>query len=168
MRAISGRGHVTVDWSPVEGAIGYLVHRGPAADGPFAPIDQQSGDLLGVPGGPYLDTTGVPGVDAWYAVSSLPAIEAEGGVLSPAVAVRPGPADAAVAIDVDAERVIGPIARPWRPIVGSEHLALLLHGPGPGGHEVGAELAEAFRIVRAELGVEAVRAHAILDDSLGV
>ncbi|HEX2755555.1 MAG TPA: glycosyl hydrolase [Candidatus Limnocylindrales bacterium] len=168
VRAVQGRGHVTVDWSPVDGAIGYLVHRGPAADGPFAPIDQHTGDLLAVPIGPYLDTTGALGAEAWYAVSSLPTIETEGGILSPPVAVRPGRADAAVAIDVDAGHVVGRIARPWRPIIGSEHLALLRHGPGPGGHDVGAELAEAFRIVRTELGVEAVRAHAILDDSLAV
>jgi xylan 1,4-beta-xylosidase len=168
VRAVGGRGQVTVDWSPVEGAIGYLVHRAVAAEGPFEPIDQKSGDLLAVPHGPYLDTTGPPGAEAWFAVSSVPTIETEDCVLSAAVAVRPGPADAVVAITVDAGRAIGRIARPWRPIIGSEHLALLLDGPGPGGHDVGAELAEAFRIVNVELGVEAVRAHAILDDSLGV
>jgi xylan 1,4-beta-xylosidase len=53
-------------------------------------------------------------------------------------------------------------------MVGSEHLELLLRGAGPGGHDVGAELAEAFRIVHDELSIESVRAHAILDDSLGV
>jgi Beta-xylosidase len=165
---VSGRGQVTIDWSPVAGAAGYLVHRGRAADGPFEPIDHGAGDLLAVPHGPYLDTTSPPGVKAWYAVSSVPTIEAEGGLLSPPVARRAGTADAAVAIRVDASRVVGRLARPWRPIIGSEHLALLLHGPGPGGRDVGAELAEAFRIVRRELGVEAVRAHAILDDSLAV
>ena len=69
---------------------------------------------------------------------------------------------------IDAGRVVGRVDRPWRPIIGSEHLALLLDGPGPGGRDVGAELAEALRIVRRELGVQSVRAHAILDDSLGV
>jgi xylan 1,4-beta-xylosidase len=168
VRAVRGRGQVTLDWSPVEGAAGYLVHRGPAADGPFEPIDQGGGDVLAVPHGPYLDTTGPPGAEAWYAISSLPTIEAEGSSRSLPVTPRAGAADAAVAIRVDAGHVIGRVGRPWRPIIGSEHLALLLRGPGPGGRDVGTELAEAFRIVRNELGVEAVRAHAILADTLEV
>jgi xylan 1,4-beta-xylosidase len=106
--------------------------------------------------------------NAWYAVSSLPAIEAEGGVPSRPVRTRKGPAGAAVTVYVNAGADLGPVARPWRPIIGSEHLALLLRGPGPGGRDVGGELADAFRIVRRELGVRAVRAHAILHDSLAV
>ncbi|MEO5941485.1 MAG: xylan 1,4-beta-xylosidase, partial [Candidatus Limnocylindrales bacterium] len=69
--AVRGRGQVTVDWSPVDGAIGYLVHRAPAESVLFAPIDQHTGDVLAVPHGPYLDTTGPCGEDAWYAVSSV-------------------------------------------------------------------------------------------------
>jgi len=168
VRAVRGRGHVTVDWSPVPGAAGYLVHRGPAADGPFAPVDQETGDLLAVPHAPYLDTTSPPGAEAWYAVSSVSTIEAEGALLSPPVRPRAGPEDGSVVIRVDAGQTLGRVARPWRPIIGSEHLALLLHGAGPGGRDVGQELAEAFRIAHRELGAEAVRAHAILDDSLGV
>ena len=53
-------------------------------------------------------------------------------------------------------------------MIGSEHLALLLRGEGPGGLPVGEDLALAFRIVREQLGVEVVRAHAILHDVLGV
>jgi len=168
VRAMRGRGQVTIDWDPVAGAAGYLVHRGPAADGPFEPLDQGGGDVLAVPHGPYLDTTRSPKPTAWYAVSSLPTIEAEGGSLSAPITARAGTADATVAIRVDTAHSLGPVGRPWRPIVGSEHLALLLRGAGPGGRDVGAELAEAFRIVRRELGVEAVRAHAIFDDSLAV
>jgi xylan 1,4-beta-xylosidase len=168
VRALRGRGQVTIDWSPVAGAAGYLVHRAMAADGPFEPIDQGGGDLLAVPHGPYLDTTRRPGAEAWYAVSSVPTIEAEGGSLSLPVAPVEDTAEATIAIRVDAGDVTGRVARPWRPMIGSEHLALLLRGPGPGGRDVGAELAEAFRIVRRELGVEAVRAHAILLDTLAV
>ena len=168
VRAVRGRGQVTIDWAPVAGTAGYLVHRAASADGPFEPIDQHSGDVLAVPHGPYLDTTGPEDEAAWYAVSSVPTIEAEGGTLSEPVPTSPGVADGTVDIRVDAARVIGRVERPWRPIIGSEHLALLRRGPGPGGREIGAELAEAFRIVRSELGVESVRAHAILDDSLGV
>src|SRR5665811_1807367 len=148
VRAVRGRGQVTIDWAPVAGAAGYLVHRGPSADGPFEPIDQGGGDVLAVPHGPYLDTTRRPDGKArargraWYAVSSLPTIEAEGGALSTPVRPRKGPADAAVAIRVNTSQVIGPVSKPWRPIIGSEHLAMLLRGPGPGGHDVGAELAD--------------------------
>jgi len=159
---------VTIDWSPVAGAAGYLVHRSPDADGPFEPIDQHTGDVLAVPHGPYLDTTGAPDGEARYAVSSVPTIESEGNELSSPVAARPGAGDGTVRVRVDADRVVGPVARPWRPIIGSEHLALLLRGAGAGGRDVGAELADAFRIVQEELGVRAVRAHAILDDTLGV
>ncbi|MEO7229706.1 MAG: xylan 1,4-beta-xylosidase, partial [Candidatus Limnocylindrales bacterium] len=114
------------------------------------------------------DTARPRGAKVWYAVSSLATIESEAGMLSTAVAPRAGAASGAVGIVVDAAEIVGPVARPWRPIIGSEHLALLLRGPGPGGRHVGADLAEAFRIVHRELGVVAVRAHAILDDSLAV
>ncbi|HWO59167.1 MAG TPA: hypothetical protein VNO31_03875, partial [Umezawaea sp.] len=38
VRAVRGRGQVSIAWSPVEGAAGYLVHRGPSPDGPFEAI----------------------------------------------------------------------------------------------------------------------------------
>ena len=85
-------------------------------------------------------------------------------------AVRPAPTEreGEVSVVVDAARSIGPVQRPWRPMIGSEHLALLLRGEGPGGLSVGEDLALAFRVVREQLGVEVVRAHAILHDVLGV
>ena len=95
-------------------------------------------------------------------------IEAPTGALSQPVAPEPGHSDGRIVIAVDAARVRGTLERPWRPIIGSEHLALLLRGAGPGGHDVGAELAEAFGIVRRELGTEMVRAHGWLHDLLAV
>ena len=171
VRAIAGRGHVTVDWERVDGAAGYLVHRADGPDGPWRALDHRAGDLLAVPDPGYVDTTGEIGRDAWYAVASLAAIDGPVGSLSEASAAAPlgsGAGDASIALTVDAGSTIGDTARPWRPIIGSEHLALLLRGEGPGGRNVGDELAEAFRIVRAELGARSVRAHAILHDSLGV
>jgi xylan 1,4-beta-xylosidase len=169
VRATGGRGHVTVDWEPVEGAIGYVVHRADGAAGPWQAIDHRAGDLLAVPHGPYVDTTGERGRAAWYAVGALSSIDAPVGPLSSAVEATPGDdGEAIVEIVVDARSVTGPTQRPWRPIIGSEHLALLLRGAGPGGRNVGDELAEAFRIARRELGAESVRAHAIFHDSLGV
>jgi xylan 1,4-beta-xylosidase len=167
--ATSGRGHVTVDWRPVDGAVGYLVHRADTAGGTLQAIDHRAGDLLAVPDPPYADTTGDPGRPAWYAVAALSSIDAPVGPLSPPVEATPATTrDGRIEIAVDARDVSGTVARPWRPIIGSEHLAMLLRGTGPGGRDVGEELAEAFRIARAELGAESVRAHAILHDSLGV
>lgn len=167
VRAERGRGQVTVSWSPVEGAVGYLVHRGPVGD-EVAAIDHKGGDVLAVPHGPYVDTT--PGVegDNVYAVASLSSIDAPTGGLSAAVGPGPTEREGEVSVLVDAARSTGPIHRPWRRIIGSEHLALLLRGDGPGGLDVGEDLASAFRIVRDELGVESVRAHGILHDVLGV
>ena len=53
-------------------------------------------------------------------------------------------------------------------MIGSEHLSCLLSRDRTGGRVIGAELREALRIAHDELGVRAVRAHAILDDDLGV
>ena len=167
VRAERGRGQVTVSWSPVAGAVGYLVHRGPR-DGELVPIDHKGGDVLAVPHGPYVDTTPGGDGDNVYAVASLASIDAPVGPLSTAVSPEVIAREGEVRVVVDAARSTGPVHRPWRPIIGSEHLALLLRGKGPGGLPVGEDLAHAFRIVRTELGVEAVRAHAILHDVLGV
>jgi xylan 1,4-beta-xylosidase len=165
----SGRGQVTVDWRPVDGAAGYVVHRAAAPDGPWEAIDNRSGDLLAVPHPPYADTSGDRDRTAWYAVSALPSIDASLGPLSGAVEGRPATTgEAHVNVEIDAMKDAGPVERPWRPMIGSEHLALLLRGAGPGGHHVGDELSEAFRIVREELGARMVRAHAIFHDSLAV
>ncbi len=168
-RASSGRGQVTIDWDPVPGAIGYVVQRSTTRDGGFEVIDHHGGDVLAVPAAPYTDTTGEVGREAWYTVSALSSIEAPPGPAGDAVPATPrATGQAAVEVHVDAARVVRRVDRPWRPVIGSEHLALLLRGAGPGGSDVGAELAEAFEIVHRELGVQSVRAHAILDDSLGV
>jgi xylan 1,4-beta-xylosidase len=167
--ATSGRGHVTLDWQPVDGAIGYLVQRGSSRDGPFSVIDHGGGDVLAVPAPPYADTMAPIGRPTWYVVSALSSIEAPPGPRSGPVGETPrDDGDRSIAIRVDSQALKGPVERPWRPLIGSEHLALLLRGAGPGGSNVGDELAEAFGIVHRELGVRAVRAHAIFDDSLGV
>jgi xylan 1,4-beta-xylosidase len=54
--AEAGTGLVRLDWPPVEGALGYLVHRSTSADGPFEPLDHLGGDVLAVPHPPYADT----------------------------------------------------------------------------------------------------------------
>ena len=164
-----GRAQVTVAWAPVDGAAGYLVHRADTPGGELVPIDNHGGDVLAVPHGPFVDTTLAPGATGWYAVSAVPSIEAPIGRTSPPVEGRSTTGGAAgVEVRVDAAAPGSPLARPWRPMIGSEHLALLLRGEGPGGRHVGDELAEAFRIARRELHAESVRAHGILHDVLGV
>jgi xylan 1,4-beta-xylosidase len=71
-------------------------------------------------------------------------------------------------VGVSVDRVIGRLERPWRPMIGSEHLSLLLCEDEVGGRPIGSELTEALRWVHDELGVRTVRAHAILCDDLSV
>src|SRR5258706_8165541 len=71
LRAEAGSGQVTLHWSKVEGAIGYLIYRSESPDGSFTIVDHRGGDVLAVPDAPYADTTGEPGVVYWYAVAAL-------------------------------------------------------------------------------------------------
>lgn len=167
--ATSGQAQVTLDWTPVAGAIGYLVHRGDAADAPLKPLDHFGGDVLAVPDPPYVDTTGEPGRTYHYAVAAVADI-GDVGALSRPVAGAPASAagNPTVRVRVDAGQTLGALPRPWRPMIGSEHLSHLLCHETTGGRPIGAELSDALRTVRAELGVRSVRAHAILCDDVGV
>jgi xylan 1,4-beta-xylosidase len=148
----------------VPGAAGYLVYR--AGPGPFEPLDHGGGDVLAVPAGPYADTCG-PGHVVSYAVAAVADGESAGPLSEPvAAAPLAGPAGR-VTVEVGSE-VRGELARPWEPMIGSEHLSYLLRRDMTGGRVIGAELHEALRIARDELGVQAVRAHGILCDDLGV
>ncbi|MFC4117620.1 GH39 family glycosyl hydrolase [Nonomuraea zeae] len=160
LRAVPGAGHVTLTWDPVPEAIGYLVHR----DG--TPVGQPDVDVPAVPSCRYVDT-GHEG--AAYSVAAVSGME-HAGPLSAEVRAAPLPPGegAAVSIHVDAREATRELARPWAYMVGSEHLSYLLSTDESGGRPIGAELAEALRIARDELGVETVRAHAILCDDLGV
>jgi xylan 1,4-beta-xylosidase len=170
LRVAPGRGHVTLSWEPVAGAAGYLVYRASGPGGPFEPLDHGGGDVLAVPAGPYADTSGEAGRVRYYAVAAVADGESA-GPLSSAVGAAPGPGVAAsgssVRVDVGSSAV-GELARPWEPMIGSEHLSYLLREDRTGGRVTGAELREALRIARDEFGVRAVRAHGILCDDLGV
>ncbi|GII80290.1 beta-xylosidase [Sphaerisporangium rufum] len=168
LRAEAGAGQVTLTWEPVDGAIGYLVHRGTGPDGPFLTTKQPDVDVPAVPGTRYVDTTGSPGETAYYVVASLGTMETVGEFGPPVSGTPLAGGSRAVAVRVDAGRVTRPLPRPWRPMIGSEHLSHLLSADRTGGRPIGAELAQALRIMREELGVAAVRAHAILGDDLGV
>ncbi|HEU5472292.1 MAG TPA: hypothetical protein VFV67_16685 [Actinophytocola sp.] len=170
LRAVPGHGQVTLDWLPVPDAVGYLVLRADQESGPYTVVDHRGGDVLAVPHPPYADTTGEPGRTYHYAVLAMADIDSPGERGDPVAASHatdPG-APPIVRARVRADRVIGPVHRPWRELIGSEHLSLLLSTGSTGGRPIGPELAEALRIAHDELGVRAVRAHAILGDDLGV
>jgi xylan 1,4-beta-xylosidase len=175
VRAEPGRGQVTLHWDPLPGAAGYLVHCAATGDGPFTPVDFGGNDVLAVPHPPFTDTTGTPGQRRWYAVAGVADVAAVGPLSEPVAAAAlaaAGSGPAAVTVRVAAGDETGPLHRPWRPMIGSEHLSLLLSQDrwpdAPGGRPIGAELTEALRLCHHELGVCAVRAHAILGDDLGV
>jgi xylan 1,4-beta-xylosidase len=62
----------------------------------------------------------------------------------------------------------GPLPRPWRDCIGSEHLSHLLCDDRTGGRPIGEESVTALGRVHAELGVRRVRAHGTLGDDLDV
>ncbi len=169
LRIEEGRGQVTLSWHRVDGAAGYLVERGAMPDGPFQTIVVGEPVVRPIPDPVLTDTSGEPGVCAWYRVAAAASVSDEGQPFCEPVGGTPvATGDGRCVLRVDASRAVGTLARPWRPIIGSEHLSLLGYGTGPGGLPVGEDFAAALRTVHDELGVEAVRAHAILHDELGV
>lgn len=173
LRASPGRGQVTLTWEPVDGAVGYLIHTGKSRDGPWEPLNHHGGDVLAVPHPPYADTTGELEQERWYAVAAVSDVDTV-GLLSAGRSATPRGADssgepwAVVQLVVDAGASLGELPRPWEPMIGSEHLSYLLSTDEVGGRPVGAELRAALALARDTWGVRGVRAHAILDDSLGV
>ncbi|MBE1585200.1 hypothetical protein ACFPOI_49110 [Nonomuraea angiospora] len=158
LSAVPGAGQVTLTWDAVPGAIGYAVYR----DG--APATPPDVDVPAVPSCRYVDTGHGA---ASYQVAAVAAAD-HAGPLSEPVQAAPLEGPAGMSVHVDAGRVTRELPRPWTYMVGSEHLSHLLSTDESGGRPIGEELAEALRVMRDELGVQTVRAHAILCDDLGV
>ncbi len=168
LKASAGRGQVTLDWEPVDGAAGYIIERAPSADGPWDLLVIGEPEVRPVPHPPFTDTSGTVEVEASYRVAAAASVKDLDQRRSGSVAATPSSKGAGeVRIAVDTSDVIGPIHRPWRPIIGSEHLSQLEETGKTGGRPIGAEFEGALRMARQDLGVEAVRAHAILNDDLG-
>ena len=166
--AVAGGAQVTLDWEPVKGAVGYQVYVADSADGAFEELDHSGRDVLAVPHPPYVDTTGEPGRERWYAVATLSDIAVQGRP-SDRVSATPGAVAAGpVEVTVDAQGSLGELDRPWRPMIGSEHLSHAVSTEETGGRVIGEELTSALRAAHEELGVRTVRAHAILCDDLAV
>jgi xylan 1,4-beta-xylosidase len=168
--AAGGVGQVTIDWSPVDGAVGYLILRGTGERGPLEPVDHHSGDVLSVPSPPYVDTTCTPGTPYRYAVASVPEVTTHGRPSQTvgAVPLVAGGISPQVTVTVDVVAEGTELRRPWEPMVGSERLSQLLCKDLTGRHEIGRELEDALRRMHDEIGVRTVRAHAIFHDDTHV
>ena len=168
LRASGGRGQVTLDWEPVEGAAGYIIERRDPADAAWDLLEIGEPEVRPVPHPPFTDSSGTAGRAVEYRVAAAASVKDFDQPRSESVEATPlaeGPAGVAVAVDAGVPD--GPLLRPWRPMIGAEHLSQLEAGIGPGGRHVGDEFAAALRMAREDLGIEAVRSHAILNDDLG-
>ena len=90
------------------------------------------------------------------------------GAPSARVAATPLADAGPVTVAVDAAGDAGMLDRPWRPMIGSEHLSHAVSTDTTGGRVIGEELSAALKAAHDELGVASVRAHGILCDDLGV
>ena len=167
LEAQPGGAQVTLTWDEVPGAAGYQVYTALTAASDLEALDHSGRDVLAVPHPPYVDTTGEVGKERWYAVTTLSDVAVQGPP-SNRVAATPTDHASPVEVTVDAEQGLGELARPWRPMIGSEHLSHALSTAETGGQAIGDELSSALSAAHDELGVRAVRAHAILCDDVGV
>src|SRR5690348_6642499 len=164
----SGAGQVTLHWQPVEGAVGYLVHRSESPRGPFEPVDHGGRDVLAVPGPPYCDTTGIPDTRYWYAVAALADVKSPPDRLSEPVEAMPRTEAAQpIHMSVKASTPAGQLHPVWH-MLGSEHLSQLLYTEKTGEQTIGADFQQALILARDELGASCIRAHAILNDEQGL
>ena len=143
-----GVGQVTLRWSPVDGAVGYLVQRTDDGDGALRPVDHGGRDVLAVPGHHYVDTTGRPGAAYRYAVAALPDVERGPG--APSMTVRGLSLPVAgeppvVEVVVRSGEPAGAVRRLWH-MSGSERLSQLLIDERTGGRDIAAEFAAALRL----------------------
>jgi xylan 1,4-beta-xylosidase len=165
LRAQRATGHVRLSWHPVAGAAGYVIER---TDGGRSPIilDHGGSDVPAVPGTAFADTGTADDVTYRYRVGAVLGADHPVGAWSQSVEVRAtsgarGGRPPVLAVGVDAARVTGRLRRVWH-MIGSERLSqLLLDGDQKW---IADEFAAALRRVHDELGVDRVRAHAILHD----
>jgi xylan 1,4-beta-xylosidase len=168
LTARAGRGQVTLDWPPVDGAAGYIIERSVDTDDDWELLEIGEPEVRPVPHAPFTDTSGRPGRRARYRVAAAASVKDFDQPRSHAVEATPAADGAAeVRITVRADRAAGPIERPWRPMIGAEHLSQMESTETTGGRAIGPEFEAALRLAHDELGIEMVRAHAILNDDLG-
>jgi xylan 1,4-beta-xylosidase len=170
LSAAPGNGFVRLEWQPVAGAAGYAVERGR----PHVPDDEPEivshggSDVPAVVDCTFADTGLEDGVVYSYRVGAVLGNEHPVWHWSQSVeGSTSGAAGGEVTVSVDVAGDAGELDRVWW-LAGSERLTQLTFGDLGNGHPIGEEFAEALRIAHADLGVTAVRAHAILHDDNAV
>ena len=158
-----GNGFVRLRWEPVRGAAGYVLERGREGDEP-AIVAHGGSDVPAVVDTAFADTGVEDGVTYRYRVGAVLGNEHPVWHWSePVDGSTSGTPGGEVAVTVDAAGDAGALDRVWW-LVGSERLTQLRFGDLGNGHPIGEEFTEALRIAHDDLGVVAVRAHAILHD----
>jgi xylan 1,4-beta-xylosidase len=163
--ATPGNGFVRLEWQPVRSAAGYVLERG-RADGRTEPaiVAHGGSDVPAVVDTAFADTGVEDGVPYRYRVGAVLGNEHPVWHWSdPVEGSTSGTSGGDVAVTVDASGAAGELDRVWW-LVGSERLTQLRFGDLGNGHPVGTEFTEALRLAHDDLGVVAVRAHAILHD----
>jgi xylan 1,4-beta-xylosidase len=164
LRAQSCVGHVRLSWAPVDGAAGYVIERTDGPDGEAHLVGHGGSDVPAIPGHEFADTAIDPDVTYRYRVGAVSGAEYPAWAFSDPASASPsaGPADP-VTVTVDAAHETGRLNRLWH-MVGSERLTQLTFGADASGHDIGVEFLAALQQVHDDLGVDTVRAHAILHD----
>ena len=166
LEASAGNGFVRLEWQPVAGAAGYVLERGRVGEGDHEPeiVSHGGSDVPAVVDCAFADTGVEDDVAYRYRVGAVLGNEHPVWHWSePVDGSTSGRSGGRLTLSVDAAGNAGELDRVWW-LVGSERLTQLRFGDLGNGHPIGEEFTEALRIARADLGVTAVRAHAILHD----
>jgi xylan 1,4-beta-xylosidase len=166
LSAQPANGFVRLAWHAVHGAAGYVLERGRVdqPDGEPQIVGHGGSDVPAVVDAAFADTGVEDDVTYRYRVGAVLGNEHPVWHWSDVVeAHTTGTTGGEVAVTVDAAGDAGVLDRVWW-LVGSERLTQLRFGDLGNGHPIGREFTEALRIAHEDLGVTAVRAHAILHD----
>ncbi|MGZ4441838.1 MAG: GH39 family glycosyl hydrolase [Nocardioidaceae bacterium] len=171
LTAVPGRGQVSLRWSPVAEASGYVISRADGEGdqpGAFVALEHGNSDVEPVPETWYADAMVEPGRTYHWRVQAVSAIGLEPGPASATVSAAATTEPAApVTVAVDAGAPAGRLERVWE-MVGSERISSLWLEHDDAGNTVGKDLAGAYAAAHDELGVRRVRAHAIFHDDVHV
>ncbi|GIH18927.1 GH39 family glycosyl hydrolase [Rugosimonospora africana] len=165
LRAEAATGHVRLSWKPVAGAAGYVIERAEAGYVPVI-VDHGGADVPAVAQLAFADTGVRDGTTYTYRVGAVLGADYPVWTWSEPISVDTSQGHGSartpvVAVKVDAAHVVGNLRRVWE-MIGSERLSqLLLDGDQKW---IADEFASALRRVHDDLGVQRVRAHAILHD----
>ncbi len=187
VRAISGQGIITIDWTAVPNAVSYQVLRSDHPNGPFAmasstfgvaPIFVEHalerffpGEPFGrVPHGPWVDSDIRSGHTYYYCVRAN-----DGSAWSPRGATASATASAvssqepSIAVRVDASKITGTLEHKWEMALGSEHLSYMFKGDlNEHIKSAGAGLRAGNKLAHDTLGIRYIRAHGIFMDDPSV